>query len=105
MSANSHNQEAVMTSRSPLPWVLSWDANGELANHDRYDLLQADALSTRPARFSSALRRWEAASGLHRASFTGRPQPVAGFDPLAQAVAGERPHALGAAFPLEQRLC
>ena len=43
MSANSHNQEAVMNSRSPLPWVLSWDANGELANHDRYDLLQADA--------------------------------------------------------------
>ena len=32
-----------MNSRSPLPWVLSWDANGELANHDRYDLLQADA--------------------------------------------------------------
>ena len=32
-----------MTSRSPLPWVLSWDANGELANHDRYDLLQVDA--------------------------------------------------------------
>ena len=43
MSANSHNQEAVMNSRSPLPWVLTWDANGELANHDRYDLLQADA--------------------------------------------------------------
>ena len=42
MSANSHNQEAVMNSRSPLPWVLTWDANGELANHDRYDLLQAD---------------------------------------------------------------
>lgn len=43
MSANSHNQEAVMNSRSPLPWALTWDANGELANHDRYDLLQADA--------------------------------------------------------------
>ena len=43
MSANSHNQEAAMNSRSPLPWALTWDANGELANHDRYDLLQADA--------------------------------------------------------------
>ena len=43
MSANSNNQEAVMNSRSPLPWALTWDANGELANHDRYDLLQADA--------------------------------------------------------------
>lgn len=32
-----------MNSRSPLPWALTWDANGELANHDRYDLLQADA--------------------------------------------------------------
>ena len=32
-----------MNSRSPLPWVLSWDANGELANHDRYDLLQTEA--------------------------------------------------------------
>ncbi len=42
MSANSHIQEAVMNSRSPLPWALSWDANGELEIHDRYDLLQAD---------------------------------------------------------------
>ena len=32
-----------MNSRSPLPWVLTWDANGELANHDRYDLLQTEA--------------------------------------------------------------
>ena len=43
MSANSYSQEAAMTKRSTLPCVLSWDANGELANHDRYDLLQADA--------------------------------------------------------------
>ena len=62
-------------------------------------------LSTRPARFSSALRRWEAASGLHRASFTGRPQPVAGFDPLAQAVAGECPHALGGCFSRLSKGC
>ena len=32
-----------MNNRSPLPWVLTWDANGELANHDRYDLLQTEA--------------------------------------------------------------
>ena len=47
-----------MTSRSPLPWVLSWDANGELANHDRYDLLQADAaLCTECARVGDLLRQ------------------------------------------------
>ena len=28
-----------MAERHPLPWVLSWDANGELELHDRYDLL------------------------------------------------------------------
>ena len=43
MSANSHIKEAVMHSRSPLPWALSWDANGELEIHDSYDLLQANA--------------------------------------------------------------
>lgn len=31
-----------MDDRAPLPWVLSWDANGELEIHDRFDLLLSD---------------------------------------------------------------
>ena len=28
-----------MVGWAPRPWVLAWDANGELASQDRYDLL------------------------------------------------------------------
>jgi len=31
-----------MADRAPLPWVLSWDADGELEIHDRFDLLLSD---------------------------------------------------------------
>ena len=43
MSANFTQPGGRDDQPVPSPWVLSWDANGELANHDRYDLLQADA--------------------------------------------------------------
>ena len=42
LSANAH-VEAGMGERAPLPWVLTWDANGELERHDRYDLLMSTA--------------------------------------------------------------
>ena len=32
-----------MAERAPLPWVLTWDANGELERNDRYDLLLSSA--------------------------------------------------------------
>lgn len=34
--------EAAMTSRAPLPWVLTWDDNGELEVHDQMDLLLSE---------------------------------------------------------------
>jgi hypothetical protein len=31
-----------MVSRAPLPWVLTWDSNGELEVHDQMDLLLSE---------------------------------------------------------------
>ncbi|HBU26253.1 MAG TPA: hypothetical protein DEB19_02750 [Synechococcales bacterium UBA8138] len=43
LSANSNKPlEVAMASRAPLPWVLTWDENGELEIHDQMDLLLSE---------------------------------------------------------------